>query len=69
MYFLHKAFPELVGHEYMLRAANYLFGTHPVSSTSYVSSVGTVAKLKAYGNNREDNSFIPGGVIPGYIIY
>ena len=68
MYFLHKAFPEIVGPEYTLRAANYILGTHPVSSTSYVSSVGTVSKLKAYGNNRSDNTFIPGGVIPGYII-
>lgn len=68
MYFLHKAFPNIVGPEYTLRAANYILGTHPVSSTSYVSSVGTVSKLKAYGNNRADNTFIPGGVIPGYII-
>src|SRR5208337_1626680 len=68
MYFLHKAFPEIVGTDYTLRAANYMLGTHPVSSTSYVSSVGTVSKLKAYGNNRADNTFIPGGVIPGYII-
>ncbi len=68
MYFLHKAFPEIVGPEYTLRAANYILGTHPVSSTSYVSSVGTVSKMKAYGNNRADNTFIPGGVIPGYII-
>ena len=68
MYFLHKAFPGIVGPEYTLRAANYMLGTHPVSSTSYVSSIGTVSKLKAYGNNRADNTFIPGGVIPGYII-
>ncbi len=68
MYFLHKAFPEIVGPEYTLRAANYMLGTHPVSSTSYVSAVGTVSKLKAYGNNRADNTFIPGGVIPGYIV-
>ena len=68
MYFLHKAFPEIVGTDYTLRAANYMLGTHPVSSTSYVSSVGTVSKLKAYGNNRADETFIPGGVIPGYII-
>jgi endoglucanase len=24
--------------------------------------------LKAYGSNRADNTFIPGGVIPGYVI-
>jgi hypothetical protein len=68
MYFLHKAFPEIVGTDYTLRAANYLLGTHPVSSTSYISSVGTVSKLKAYGNNRADGTFIPGGMIPGYIL-
>jgi hypothetical protein len=68
MYFLHKAFPEIVGTDYTLRAVNYILGTHPVSSTSYVSAVGTSSKLKAYGNNRADNSFIPGGVIPGYIV-
>jgi len=68
MYFLHQAFPDIVGTEYTLRAANYMLGTHPVSSTSYVSSVGTSSKLKAYGNNRADSTFIPGGVIPGYIV-
>ncbi|MFB3778426.1 MAG: glycoside hydrolase family 9 protein [Bryobacteraceae bacterium] len=68
MYFLHKAFPDIVGKEYTLRAANYILGTHPVSSTSYVSGVGTKSKLKAYGNNRADNSFITGGVIPGYVV-
>jgi len=68
MYFLHKAFPQVVGPEYTLEAANYLLGTHPVSSTSYISSVGTVSKMKAYGNNRADGTFIPGGMIPGYII-
>jgi hypothetical protein len=68
MYFLHKAFPQIVGPEYTLRAANYLLGTHPVSSTSYISSIGTVSKMKAYGNNRADGTFIPGGMIPGYII-
>jgi hypothetical protein len=68
MYFLHKAFPEIVGTDYTLRAANYLLGTHPVSSISYISSVGTVSKMKAYGNNRADGTFIPGGMIPGYVL-
>ncbi|UWZ84603.1 glycoside hydrolase family 9 protein [Occallatibacter riparius] len=68
MYFLHKAFPDLVGPEYTLRAVNYILGTHPVSSTSYVAGVGTVSKTKTYSNNRGDNAFIPGAVIPGYII-
>ena len=68
MYFLHEAFPDLVSPEYTLRAVNYILGTHPVSSTSYVAGVGTVSKLKTYSNNRADNAYIPGAVIPGYII-
>jgi hypothetical protein len=68
MYFLHRAFPDLVSPEYTLRAVNYILGTHPVSSTSYVAGVGTVSKTKTYSNNRADNSFIPGAVIPGYIV-
>ena len=68
MYFLHKAFPDLVSPEYTLRAVNYILGTHPVSSTSYVAGVGTVSKTKTYSNNRADNAYIPGAVIPGYVI-
>ena len=68
MYFLHKTFPDLVSPEYTMRAVNYILGTHPVSSTSYVAGVGTVSKTKTYSNNRADNSYIPGAVIPGYII-
>jgi endoglucanase len=68
MYFLHKTFPDLVSSEYTLRAVNYILGTHPVSSTSYVAGVGTVSKTMTYSNNRADNAYIPGAVIPGYII-
>jgi endoglucanase len=68
MYFLHQAFPEIVGAEYTLRGLDYLLGTHPVSNVSYVSSVGAQSKLIAYGNNRADYSFIPGGMIPGVVI-
>src|SRR3984885_14369584 len=68
MYFLHKAFPDLVGPEYTLRAVDYILGTHPVSSTSYVAGVGTVSKTKTYSNNRADDAYIPGAVIPGYVI-
>ena len=68
MYFLHEAYPDIVGPQYTLRAANYLLGTHPVSSVSYISAIGAASKLTAYGNNRADNTFIPGGMIPGYIV-
>jgi endoglucanase len=68
LYFLHETYPDLVSPEYTLRAVNYILGTHPVSSTSYVAGVGTISKTKTYSNNRGDNSYIPGAVIPGYII-
>ncbi|MFP5226422.1 MAG: glycoside hydrolase family 9 protein, partial [Acidobacteriota bacterium] len=68
MYFLHEAFPDLVGPDYTLRAANYLLGTHPVSSESYIAAIGTASKLHTYSNNRGDNSYIPGAMIPGYIV-
>jgi hypothetical protein len=68
MYLLHVAFPEIVGPEYTLRAFDYVLGRHPVSNESYVSTVGTDSKLIAYGNNRADYSFIPGGMIPGVVV-
>lgn len=68
MYFLHEAFPKLVGPEYTLRAANYLLGTHPASNVSYIAAIGAKSKPKTYSNNRGDNSSIPGGMIPGYIV-
>jgi hypothetical protein len=67
-YFLHQAFPDIMGSEYTLRSLDYVLGTHPVSNVSYVSSVGAHSKLVAYGNNRADYSFIPGGMIPGVVI-
>jgi hypothetical protein len=68
MYFLHKAFPEVVGSEYTLRGFDYVLGRHPVSNVSYVATVGTNSKLIGYGNNRADYSFIPGAMIPGVMI-
>jgi endoglucanase len=68
MYFLHKAFPEIIGPEYTLRGVDYVLGRHPVSNVSFVSAVGTQSKLIAYGNNRADYTFIPGAMIPGVVI-
>jgi endoglucanase len=68
LYFLHQAFPDVIGTEYTLRGLDYLLGVHPVSNVSYVSGIGTQSKLIAYGNNRADYTFIPGGVIPGVTI-
>jgi endoglucanase len=68
MYFLHQAFPEIVGGDYTLHSLDYLLGVHPASNVSYVSGIGTESKLISYGNNRADYTFIPGGVIPGVTI-
>jgi endoglucanase len=68
MYFLHQAFPGIVGTDEVLRGFDYVLGRHPVSNVSYVSTVGTASKLIGYGNNRADYTFIPGGMIPGVVI-
>jgi len=67
-YYLHKAFPEIIGREDVLQGLNYLFGTHPGSDISFVSAVGTQSKKVAYGMNRADFSFIAGGVVPGVLM-
>jgi hypothetical protein len=67
-YYLHRAFPDLFDKEATLRGLNYLYGTHPDSDISFVSAVGTHSKTVAYGNNRADFAFIPGGVVPGVLI-
>jgi hypothetical protein len=68
MYFLHQAFPATVGVDGTLAGFDYVLGRHPVSAVSYVSTVGTTSKLVAYGNNRADYAYIPGGMIPGVVI-
>ena len=57
-----------VSRDATLRGFDYVLGRHPVSSLSLVSSVGTSSKLVAYGNNRADYTFIPGGMVPGVVI-
>lgn len=67
-YWLHKAFPDMIDAELVYRSLNYLFGTHPDSNYSFVSGVGARSQTQAYGNNRADFSFIPGGVVPGVLV-
>ena len=68
MYFLHAAFPELVGTEYTFRGLDYVLGVHPVTNLSLVSGVGAHSKMIGYGNNRADYTFIPGGMVPGVTV-
>jgi endoglucanase len=67
-YILHRAFPEIIGPEYTLRGLAYVLGAHPSNSVSMVSGVGAHSKTFAYGANRADFSFIPGGIVPGIVI-
>lgn len=67
-YYANKAFPDIIGQEYVYKGLNYIFGCHPYSNISFVSSVGTRSKKITYGNNRADFTFIAGGVVPGIMI-
>ncbi len=65
-YYLHKAFPDLFDKELLLNALNFILGCHPGTNTaSFASGVGAVSATTAYGLNRADFSYIPGGVISG----
>ncbi|MFC3580366.1 glycoside hydrolase family 9 protein [Sphingomonas hylomeconis] len=65
---LNRAFPDLVDAAPVFRALDFLHGHHPASDRSFVSGVGAVSKEVAYGSNRADFSFIPGGVVPGVLL-
>jgi hypothetical protein len=64
-YYLHKVFPDLFGKEPVFATVDFVLGAHPANNRSYVSGVGAVSPLIAYGFNRADWSHIPGGVISG----
>ncbi|MBE9492687.1 MAG: glycoside hydrolase family 9 protein, partial [Bacteroidetes bacterium] len=65
-YFLHSRFPEIFPNDYMLFALNFVLGCHPgVNNASFASGVGSKSIRVAYGVNRADWSFIPGGVASG----
>lgn len=65
-YYLHKGFPDIFPKDYMLNALNFVLGNHPGPNTaSFVSGVGSHSVLVAYGVNRADWSFIPGGSVSG----
>lgn len=65
-YFLHRAFPDVVGPEYMLNALNFILGVHPGTNTaSFASGVGATSVERGYGLNRADYAYIPGGVASG----
>jgi hypothetical protein len=65
-YFLHQGFPEIFSSDPVFNALNFDLGVHPGSNTSsFVSGVGARSLLVAYGVNRDEWSFIPGGSASG----
>ncbi len=65
-YFLYTGWPDIFTIEPMLNALNFILGCHPGENTaSFVSGVGTKSMTVAYGTNRAEWSFIPGGVCSG----
>jgi hypothetical protein len=64
--FLNLGFPKIVSSEYAWNALNFVLGCHPGENTaSFVSGVGVNSMTVAYGANRADWSYIPGGVASG----
>lgn len=59
-------YPDIFEPDYFLNCMQYLLGMHPGSNqASFVTGVGADTMKQAYGNNRADWSYIPGGVAPG----
>jgi len=63
---LHLSFPDLFPRTYALQALSFVLGVHPGSNNaSFVSGVGANSLTTAYGFNRADWSYIPGGSASG----
>jgi hypothetical protein len=65
-YFLHAAFPDIFQSAPIFNALNFILGVHPGENTSsFASGIGARSTTVAYGVNRADWSYIPGGVSSG----
>ena len=65
-YFFHKGWPRHTDPQSWVKALNFVLGVHPgENNMSFVSGVGSRSPIVAYGTNRADFSYIPGGVISG----
>lgn len=64
--YLYAAYPDMFEPDYIFNAMQYLLGMHPGrNQASFVTGVGAETMKAAYGVNRADWSYIPGGVSPG----
>ncbi|KAF1685557.1 glycoside hydrolase [Pseudoxanthomonas broegbernensis] len=65
-YFFRKGWPQHTPATLQMEALNFVLGVHPGNRTeSFASGVGAHSATVAYGTNRADWSYIPGGVISG----
>ncbi len=67
-YYLHKYAPGVAGTGFIYDVISYMHGNHPVSNYSLVTGVGAKSVTAAYGANRADRSYIPGGICPGPLL-
>lgn len=65
-YFLVTGFPGVFKPDRIFNALQFVLGCHPgINTASFASGVGTKSLTSAYGVNRADLSYIPGGVASG----
>lgn len=63
---LHKGWPDLVPVANFVNALDFVLGVHPgENNSSFVSGVGARSTTVAYGFNRADWTYVPGGVVSG----
>ena len=67
-YMVWRYFPDMIDPDMVLSGLDFIYGCHPYSNVSFVTAVGVNTKKVAYGNNRADYTFIPGGIAPGLIL-
>lgn len=64
-YYLVKHYPDIFSVDPLVDCNEFMLGCHPYSNVSYVSGVGTGEPIPAFGMNRSDFYYIPGGVFSG----
>ena len=67
-YMVWRYFPDMIDPNLVLAGLDFIYGCHPYSNVSFVTAVGVNTKKVAYGNNRADYTFIPGGIAPGLVL-
>ncbi|MFN8207965.1 MAG: glycoside hydrolase family 9 protein [Bacteroidales bacterium] len=65
-YFLHTSYPDIFPDTWMLQSLSFILGCHPgPNNASFASGVGSNSVLVAYGYNRDEWSYLPGGIVSG----